>query len=110
MSPTVHRRQQLPARRYPVRTCVACRTERQKRDLLRIVRAPDGVIAFDPTGRAAGRGAYICADGSCWAVAIKKKSIERALSAALPSELHSQLESGQVDALRGAGGGVHGTQ
>lgn len=89
---------------------MACRTERQKRDLLRVVRAPDGIVAFDPTGRAAGRGAYICADGSCWAVALKKKSIERALSAALPIEVRNRLESGQLDVLTSAGGGVHGTQ
>ena len=111
MTAAVDRRQQaLPARRFPVRTCVACRTERQKRDFLRIVRAPDGIVAYDPTGRAAGRGAYICADGSCWAAALKKKSIERALSAPLPPELRNRLESGQLDVLAGAGGGVHGTQ
>lgn len=111
MTAAVQQRQQaLPARRFPVRTCVACRTERQKRDLLRVVRTPDGIVAFDATGRAAGRGAYICADGSCWAVALKKKSIERALSAPLPPELRNQLESGQLDVLTGAAGGMHGTQ
>jgi uncharacterized protein len=88
--------QPLPARRFPTRTCVACRTTRQKRDLLRIVRAPDGVLRFDPSGRAAGRGAYICADGTCWSAAIKHKSIERALSASLPAELRGQLERGQL--------------
>ncbi len=93
-------------RRYPVRTCVACRTERQKRDLVRIVRAPDGSVALDPTGRAAGRGAYLCADGSCWPAALKKSSIERALSAPLPAELRARLEQG--DAL--LAGGVHGTK
>jgi predicted RNA-binding protein YlxR (DUF448 family) len=86
--------QSLPARHYPVRTCVACRTERQKRDFIRVVRAPDGTVSLDRTGRANGRGAYLCADGSCWAVALKKKSIERALSAQLPVEVRSQLESG----------------
>jgi len=102
--------QPLPPRHYPLRTCVACRTERQKRDLLRIVRAPDGAVAFDPTGRAAGRGAYICADGSCWAVALKRKSIDRALSAPLPSDLRTQLDSGRLDGLASAGGGEHGSE
>jgi predicted RNA-binding protein YlxR (DUF448 family) len=88
--------QLLAARRYPVRTCVACRTERQKRDLLRIVRGPDGSVSFDPTGRAAGRGAYICADGSCWAAAVKRKSLERALSASLPAELRDRLVRGEL--------------
>ena len=97
--------QALPARRFPMRTCVACRTERQKRELLRIVRAPDGTISMDSTGRAAGRGAYLCADGSCWSVGLKKKSIERALGAALPAELRGRLE--QHEAL--ATGGTNGT-
>ncbi len=90
--------QPLPPRRYPTRTCVACRTERQKRELVRIVRAPDGSVSFDPTRRAPGRGAYICADGSCWPAALKRKSIERALSAPLPTELRDQLERGELEA------------
>lgn len=92
-------------RRFPMRTCVACRTERQKRELVRIVRAPDGSVSLDDTGRAAGRGAYLCADGSCWSVGLKKKSIERALGAQLPAELRGRLE--QREAL--ATGGIHGT-
>jgi hypothetical protein len=87
-------RQALPARRFPVRTCVACRTERQKRDLVRVVRTPGGEVMIDDTGRANGRGAYLCADGSCWATALKKKSIERALGVALSSEVRARLEGG----------------
>jgi predicted RNA-binding protein YlxR (DUF448 family) len=83
-------------RRFPVRTCVACRTERQKRELVRIVRAPDGTVSLDRSGRAAGRGAYLCADGSCWSLALKKSSIQRALSAPLPDELRGQLEQAQA--------------
>jgi predicted RNA-binding protein YlxR (DUF448 family) len=86
--------QALPPRRFPVRTCVACRTERQKRDFVRVVRAPDGTVSVDSTGRVNGRGAYLCADGSCWAAALKKKSIERALSAPLPPAVRTYLEGG----------------
>jgi uncharacterized protein len=88
-----------------MRTCVACRSERQKRELVRIVRAPDGSVALDPTGRAPGRGAYLCADSSCWPVALKKSSIERALSAPLPAELRGRLEQGEPL----LSGGTHGT-
>jgi uncharacterized protein len=91
-------------RRLPQRTCVACRTTRAKRELVRIVRAPDGAVSIDTTGRAAGRGAYLCADAACWPQALKKSAIERALSVTLPPELRGRLESGQ--AL--AGGGAHG--
>ena len=97
-------RQPLPPRRYPTRTCVACRTERQKRDLVRVVRAPDGTVALDRSGKAPGRGAYLCADGSCWSGALKKKAIERALSTVLPFELKAELE--QASAALGAGGGT----
>jgi predicted RNA-binding protein YlxR (DUF448 family) len=92
-------------RRFPIRTCVACRTERQKRELVRIVRAPDGSVSLDDTGRAAGRGAYLCADGSCWSVGLKKKSIERALGTPLPAELRARLEQHETLAT----GGIHGT-
>ncbi len=86
--------QGLPAHKFPTRTCVACRTERQKRDFMRVVRAPDGTMSIDPTGRANGRGAYLCADGSCWPDALKKKSIERALGVSMPSQVRVQLEGG----------------
>ncbi|HYI22983.1 MAG TPA: YlxR family protein [Candidatus Limnocylindrales bacterium] len=99
-----------PVRRFPVRTCVACRTERQKREFVRIVRAPDGEISLDLSGRAHGRGAYLCADGSCWTVAIKKKSLERALSAPLPPELRAQLAAGPTTTNASHGGGTHGPQ
>ncbi len=102
--------QPLPERRFPVRTCVACRTERQKREFVRIVRAPDGEVSLDLSGRAKGRGAYLCADGSCWTVAIKKKSLERALSAQLPPELRDQLVAGPTTNSTTVGGGTHGPQ
>jgi hypothetical protein len=102
-------KQDLPPRSYPTRTCVACRTERQKRDLVRVVRAPDGNVALDRTGKAAGRGAYLCADGSCWSNALKKKAIERALSVALPAGLREELERGRA-ALSAGGGDANGPQ
>ena len=82
----------IRARTLPQRTCVACRTTRPKRELVRVVRAPDGTVGFDASGRAAGRGAYLCADGSCWSTALKKSSIERALAVSLPAEMRVQLE------------------
>jgi uncharacterized protein len=91
-------------RPVPQRTCVACRTTRDKRELVRVVRAPDGTVEFDASGRAAGRGAYLCADGSCWATALKKSSIERALSVTLPAAVRAQLEQGGPHLLGGVNG------
>ena len=93
-SPKAAAGQALPARHFPLRTCVACRAERQKREFLRIVRAPDGTVSIDASGKSAGRGAYLCADGTCWAAALKKKSIERALGVALPADVRVRLEGG----------------
>ena len=81
----------LPVKTYPTRTCVACRSERQKRDFVRIVRTPEGVVIFDDSGRANGRGAYLCADASCWQTALKKQSIERALGVTLPADVRARL-------------------
>jgi predicted RNA-binding protein YlxR (DUF448 family) len=67
--------------------------------LIRIVRTPDRSVMVDETGRMSGRGAYLCADGSCWAVALKKSSIERALGVPLQAELRATLEEGPQAAL-----------
>ena len=64
----------------PTRMCAACRTHRHKRDLVRLVRAPDGRVSVDPTGKMAGRGAYLCRDDACWTLAERRRALERALS------------------------------
>jgi predicted RNA-binding protein YlxR (DUF448 family) len=66
---------------------VACRTPRQKRDLLRVVRTPGGAIVLDATGRAPGRGAYVCADAACQEAAMTKGALRRALAVPIPAEL-----------------------
>jgi predicted RNA-binding protein YlxR (DUF448 family) len=63
----------------PQRTCVACRKTESKRGLIRLVRSADGRVVIDPTGKQAGRGAYLCAERSCWEMAFKRKAMERAL-------------------------------
>lgn len=88
----------LQARRPPQRSCVACRTARAKRELVRIVRAPDGTVSIDQTGRAAGRGAYLCADAACWQIAARKRALEHALGAPLPASIAQLLAAGP-DAL-----------
>ena len=75
MSKTV----QANVRHVPLRTCVACRTTGAKRGLVRIVRTPQGHVEVDPTGKAAGRGAYLCQRRQCWQEALKRDSLARAL-------------------------------
>jgi uncharacterized protein len=82
------------ARRVPTRSCVACRTARPKRDLVRIVRAPTGEMTIDETGRLAGRGAYLCRDAGCWTRAVERGALGRALEAPVPTELREALQAG----------------
>ena len=76
----------LRPRRVPQRTCVGCSSVTAKRELIRIVRGLDGVVRPDPTGKAAGRGAYLHADRTCWETALKKKKLERSLNVAILPE------------------------
>jgi len=78
-------------RHIPQRTCVACRQVRPKRELVRIVRALDGQVRVDPSGRAAGRGAYLCRTAGCWELALKRKSLEHALMTSLTAEDRAAL-------------------
>lgn len=76
----------MPKRRpdhIPMRTCAACREVRPKRSLTRIVRAPDGTVAIDPTGKMAGRGTYICDDPACREPRRLAEAVKRALGAAV---------------------------
>lgn len=73
----------MPQRHIPQRTCVACRSERPKREMVRIVRSPDGVVGIDPTGKRSGRGAYLCSSASCWQQALKRHALDKALKTAL---------------------------
>lgn len=66
-------------RHVPQRTCLGCRTEMDKRGLVRIVRGEDGRVTVDPTGKAKGRGGYLCARRPCWEKALKGGTIAYAL-------------------------------
>jgi predicted RNA-binding protein YlxR (DUF448 family) len=63
----------------PQRTCVACRQARPKRELIRIVRTPQGELVIDETGKRNGRGAYLCPDKACWEAAVRGGQLAKAL-------------------------------
>ena len=75
---------------------MACRTERAKRDLVRVVRTPAGDVEIDPTGRVPGRGAYVCASGECAAEAVRRRSLERALGVPVPEAIRDRLAAGSL--------------
>jgi uncharacterized protein len=75
----------------PMRTCVACRETKPKRELIRIVLLADGVAAVDETGKQNGRGAYLCRRRACWQKALERGGLGRALRAPLSSEAIDEL-------------------
>ncbi len=77
----------------PIRTCIVCRKARDKSELVRVVRTPDGSVVLDETGKAAGRGAYVCADGECMSTAIKKRALNRAFKTQLDKSIYDGLEA-----------------
>jgi predicted RNA-binding protein YlxR (DUF448 family) len=81
-------------RSAPQRSCIGCRTVRDKRDLVRLVFSPDERLALDPSGKAPGRGAYLCKSDVCLAQAVKRKALERAFRQPLPQGVVAELETG----------------
>ncbi len=81
----------------PIRTCVVCRQTSAKKTLLRAIRRPEkdgGGVAVDPTGKAGGRGAYVCASEECIAKALKQRRFERSLNVAnVPATLADELRA-----------------
>lgn len=78
-------------KKKPARTCVACGTQKDKKELLRIVRTPEGNIEPDITGKKNGRGAYICKSEECLDKAIKTKKLERVFEREISPELYESI-------------------
>lgn len=87
-------------RRTPQRTCIGCRTARGKKELVRVVHTPEDRFVLDPSGKAAGRGAYVCPSVACLDTALKRKSFNRAFRQAVPEEAVQALEDSMRDYLR----------
>lgn len=79
-------------KKIPMRQCVGCREMKPKKELIRVVRSPEGQVSLDFRGKLPGRGAYVCPNPACLAKARKSKALERAFSAPLPEEVYQALE------------------
>ena len=94
-------------KKIPMRMCVGCREMKPKGTLIRVVRAPDGGVSLDPTGKKPGRGAYVCKDPACLGRAIRQRQLERQLETPLGEDTAQPLRD-TLDALlreeAGAGG------
>ena len=89
----------MQQKKIPMRQCVGCREMRPKRELMRVVRSPEGEISMDVKGKKPGRGAYLCPDPACLKKAIKARALGRALGVEIPEEIYdtlkAQMEAGE---------------
>ncbi len=79
-------------KKIPQRQCLGCREMKEKRELIRVVRSPEGEISLDFRGKKPGRGAYVCPNAECLKKARRARALERAFSAQIPPEVYDALE------------------
>lgn len=80
-------------RKIPMRQCVGCRTMFPKRELIRVVKSPEGEISLDFKGKKPGRGAYVCKSGECLKKARKTRALERVFSCPIPDSVFDAMEA-----------------
>ena len=81
----------MAEKKVPMRTCIACRSEKPKKELIRIVKNKDGEFFVDKTGKLNGRGAYLCDDSACAQKIIKKKLLKSAFGVEVPDSVYAKL-------------------
>lgn len=79
-------------KKIPERKCLGCNTSKPKSELARVVRAPDGSVCLDLTGKKSGRGAYVCKSVECLKKCRKRRAVERALEVEIPDEVYAAIE------------------
>ena len=79
-------------KKIPQRQCMGCRERKAKKELIRVVRGVDGTVSLDFSGKAPGRGAYLCPDPECLKKAIRSKALSRSLETEIPQEVYDRLE------------------
>jgi predicted RNA-binding protein YlxR (DUF448 family) len=89
----------------PQRTCVGCRQVRPKREMIRVVHTPDAGVQVDPTGKRAGRGAYLCPRRECWETALARGRLEQALRTRLTPQEREELTAFGAACACGTGRG-----
>lgn len=81
----------------PVRTCIACKQSKPKRELIRVVRTPEGHVEIDTVGKKSGRGAYLCATKACWDTALDQKKFQHEFEVAISEEDWQDLDEFRQD-------------
>ncbi|MBQ6020496.1 MAG: YlxR family protein [Clostridia bacterium] len=88
----------MQQKKIPMRRCSGCGENKPKRELIRVVRTPEGSVELDLTGKKNGRGAYICRSAECLKKAEKAKRFDRAFETSVPPEVYEALR-GELTAL-----------
>ena len=88
-------------KKIPQRQCMGCRERKAKRELIRVVRTPEGDVKLDFSGKLNGRGAYLCPDAECLKKAIRSKALDRSLEVTIPEEVIARLEKEMEGAKNG---------
>lgn len=82
----------MQVRKKPERQCIGCRESREKKELIRVVKTPEGDIVLDRTGRRNGRGAYLCDREECFQKARKSNALSRSFKINVSDEIYDELE------------------
>lgn len=81
----------MAERKIPMRKCTGCGEMKPKKELIRVVKSPEGEISLDLTGKKAGRGAYICHSRECFDKARKAKRLEKAFETQIPDSIYEEM-------------------
>lgn len=98
----------MKRKKVPMRKCLGCQESKPQKELIRIVRTPEGTLCVDATGKMNGRGAYICPSAECLANAKKSKRLEYQFKMDIGDELFEQLDSKIAEFKEKIGGDTHG--
>lgn len=82
----------MQQKKIPMRKCIGCNESKPKKELVRIVKSPDGEIGLDTTGKKNGRGAYICNDVECLRKARKSRRLEKIFECSIPDTVYNEAE------------------
>lgn len=82
----------MQGKRIPLRKCTGCGDMKPKKELVRVVKSPEGEISLDLTGKKPGRGAYVCRSLACLQTARKARRLEKAFSCPIPAEVYDRME------------------
>lgn len=82
----------MSTKKFPQRQCIGCGEMKNKKEMIRVLKTPEGEFTLDATGRKNGRGAYVCPSMECLKKAVKSKGLERSFKMAIPREVYNTLE------------------